>query len=191
AVLSIGSAPGVLATNPNVIGYYTSWQQETADVDFSKYTHVNLAFATPAQDGTISFGQKPSPTTVIGQIQAKNAKVLVSIGGWSGSKYFSALVKDTSASNPFITNIVNFVDTNKLDGIDIDWEFPGLAGNDGNSIDEANDTPNYLTFVTNLRAAFTSKFGASKKLITMAVRVQPFDVNGSPSTDVSGYMAVE
>ncbi|KAJ1896005.1 hypothetical protein LPJ81_004839, partial [Coemansia sp. IMI 209127] len=153
AISSLGIAPGVLAAKPNVVGYYSSLAQQ---VDFSKYTHINLAFAIPAQDGTISFDQTVSLPTIVGQIQAKNAKAIVSIGGWSGSKYFSTFVKDTSASNPFITNIVNFVDSNKLDGIDIDWEYPGRAGNDGNVIDKVNDTPNYLKFVTNLRAAFTS-----------------------------------
>ncbi|KAJ1892836.1 hypothetical protein LPJ81_005480, partial [Coemansia sp. IMI 209127] len=191
AVFAFGVAPGVFAAEPNVVGYYASWaQQATAGVDFSKYTHINLAFGVPAQDGTISFDQTLSLPNIVGQIHGNNTKALVSIGGWTDSCYFSTLVKDTSASNPFITNIVNFVESNNLDGIDIDWEYPGRAGNDGNIIDEANDTPNYLKFVTNLRAAFTSKFGNGAKLITMAVRVQPFDVNGSPSSDVSGFAKV-
>ncbi|KAJ2864476.1 hypothetical protein GGI22_001712, partial [Coemansia erecta] len=191
AVFAFGIAPGVFAAEPNVVGYYASWaQQAIVGVDFSKYTHINLAFGVPAQDGTISFDPTVSLPNIVGQIHGNNTKALVSIGGWTDSCYFSKLVKDTSASNPFIKNIVNFVESNNLDGIDIDWEYPGRAGNDGNIIDEANDTPNYLVFVKNLRAAFTSKFGASKKLITMAVRVQPFDVNGSPSKDVSGFAKV-
>ncbi|KAJ1728907.1 hypothetical protein LPJ72_005243 [Coemansia sp. Benny D160-2] len=192
AVLGFGIASGVAGTGPNVVGYYSSWkQQETVGVDFSKYTHINLAFGIPAQDGrSISFDPTLSLPTIVGQIHGNGTKALVSIGGWSDSTYFSTLVKDTTAGNPFIASIVSFVESNGLDGIDIDWEYPGREGNAGNIIDEANDTPNYLKFVTNLRAAFTSKFGSGKKLITMAVRVQPFDVNGSPSTDVSGFAKV-
>ncbi|KAJ2514861.1 hypothetical protein H4217_005520 [Coemansia sp. RSA 1939] len=192
AVLGFGIASGVAATGPNVVGYYSSWkQQETVGVDFSKYTHINLAFGIPAQDGrSISFDPTLSLPNIVGQIHGNGTKALVSIGGWSDSTYFSTLVKNTSAGNPFIASIVSFVESNDLDGIDIDWEYPGREGNDGNVIDKANDTPNYLKFVTNLRAAFTTKFGSGKKLITMAVRVQPFDVNGSPSTDVSGFAKV-
>ncbi|KAJ1661843.1 hypothetical protein IW140_006384 [Coemansia sp. RSA 1813] len=191
AVFAFGIAPGVFGAEPNVVGYYASWnQQETVGVDFSKYTHINLAFGIPAKDGSISFDPTLSLPNIVGQIHGNGTKALVSLGGWTDSCYFSTLVKDTSASNPFITNIVNFVESNSLDGIDIDWEYPGRAGNDGNIIDEANDTPNYLKFVTNLRSAFTAKFGNGAKLITMAVRVQPFDVNGSPSSDVSGFAKV-
>ncbi|KAJ2881047.1 hypothetical protein FB639_002699, partial [Coemansia asiatica] len=74
------------------------------------------------------------------------------------------------------------VDQYRLDGIDIDWEYPGRLGLECNSIDEANDTPNYLKFVTELRSAFNTKYGVGKKLITMAVRAQPFDINGKPMT---------
>ncbi|KAJ2654417.1 hypothetical protein IWW48_006119 [Coemansia sp. RSA 1200] len=192
AVLGFGIASSVAATGPNVVGYYSSWkQQETVGVDFSKYTHINLAFGIPAQDGSsISFDPSLSLPNIVGQIHGNGTKALVSIGGWSDSKHFSTLVKDTSPGNPFISSIVSFVESNNLDGIDIDWEYPGREGNEGNVIDKANDTPNYLKFVTNLRAAFTTKFGSGKKLITMAVRVQPFDVNGSPSKDVSGFAKV-
>ncbi|KAJ1795705.1 hypothetical protein LPJ59_004191, partial [Coemansia sp. RSA 2399] len=119
-----------------------------------------------------------------------NTKALVSIGGWSDSTYFTKLVSDTTTGNPFIANIVSFVDTNSLDGIDIDWEYPGRAGDGCTNPDMANDTPNYLIFLTNLRTAFTAKFGAGKKIISMAVRVQPFDINGSPTNDVSGFAKV-
>ncbi|KAJ2555183.1 hypothetical protein EV175_002339 [Coemansia sp. RSA 1933] len=179
------------AASANIIGYYASWKQaQTVGVDFSKYTHINLAFGVPAQDGTISFDESLSLPTIISQIQGNNTKALVSLGGWSDSNYFTKLVSDTTTGNPFITNIVNFVDTNKLDGIDLDWEYPGRAGDGCNNPDLANDTPNYLIFLTNLRAAFTSKFGEGKKIISMAVRVQPFDVNGSPTNDVSGFAKV-
>jgi chitinase len=38
-----------------------------------------------------------------------------------------------------------------LDGIDIDWEYPGRQGAEGNSIN-SKDTPNFLSFLTILRA---------------------------------------
>ncbi|KAJ2721830.1 hypothetical protein GGI07_003713 [Coemansia sp. Benny D115] len=71
--------------------------------------------------------------------------------------------------------------------VDIDWEYPGRKGNECNVVDAANDTPNFLIFLKDLRAAFDTAFGAGKKLITLAVRVEPFDVDGAPSKDVSEF----
>ncbi|KAJ1986125.1 hypothetical protein GGI25_003513 [Coemansia spiralis] len=191
AMLAFGATRYALAAESRVIGYYASWkQQQSVGIDFSKYTHINLSFGVPAKDGSISFDKTLSLPDIIGQIHGNKTKVLVSLGGWSDSTYFTSLVSDTTATNPFITNIVKFVETNNLDGIDIDWEYPGGAGNGCNNPDLAKDTPNYLKFLQNLRAAFTSKFGAGKKLITMAVYLQPFVVNGTPITDVSEFAKV-
>ena len=55
-------------------------------------------------------------------------KILISIGGWTWSKNFSdATLTDTSRKN-FAESAVNIVAAYKLDGIDIDWEYPGMQG---------------------------------------------------------------
>lgn len=59
-----------------------------------------------------------------------------------------------------------------------------------NVVDETNDAPNYLTLLQELRAALDSNFGAGTKEITLAVRVQPFDVSGGFVTDMSAYAKV-
>ena len=71
------------------------------------------------------------------------------------------------------------VKTYNLDGIDLDWEYPGAAGDSSNFAPA--DSTNLATFLELLR----SKLGSSK-LITMAVGEQPFaGSNGSPLQDVS------
>ncbi|KAJ2232187.1 hypothetical protein H4R99_003147 [Coemansia sp. RSA 1722] len=125
-------------------------------------------------------------STVVKDIKAKNAKVLFSVGGWSYSRYFSAVMSDSTKQDKFVAGIEGFIDEYELDGIDIDWEFPGRLGLSCNTIDEANDTPNFLKFIQKLRTSLDDKYGKGKKLITMAVRVQPFDINGVPS-DVTEF----
>lgn len=69
----------------------------------------------------------------------------------------------------------------------------GLSSRQGagcNGVDTVNDAPNYLTLLQELRTALDSNFGAGTKEITLAVRVQPFDVNGGFVTDMSAYAKV-
>ncbi|KAJ1859922.1 hypothetical protein LPJ57_006828, partial [Coemansia sp. RSA 486] len=91
---------------------------------------------------------------------------------------------DTARAN-FLTSMTGLVETYSLDGLDIDWEYPGSTkGNKCNDVDAENDTPNFLLFLQDLRKELTDE-----KLITMAVRVEPFDVNGAPS-DVTEFAKV-
>ncbi|KAJ2796578.1 hypothetical protein H4R20_005486, partial [Coemansia guatemalensis] len=83
--------------------------------------------------------------------------------------------------------MTDYVKDKNLDGIDIDWEYPGRQGNTCNIVDAHNDAPNFLSFLKDLRGKFDSAFGNGKKLITLAVRVQPFDKQSSPMEDVSEF----
>ncbi|KAJ2830439.1 hypothetical protein IWW50_000283 [Coemansia erecta] len=173
------------------IGYYSTWTQKATEaVGFSKYTHVIIAFAEPHPDGTFAVADFDVPDAV-SKINKDGAHALVSIGGWSYSGNFSTIMATSDLRTAFAKNIVDYVELNKLAGIDIDWEFPGSnAGDEENTVDEANDTINYLTFLQELRKLLDSKFPNNRKLIMMAVGAQPFCVNGAPMTDLSEFAHV-
>ncbi|ORX64248.1 glycoside hydrolase [Linderina pennispora] len=99
-------------------------------------------------------------------------------------------MSNTATRTAFLNNMVSSVQTNNLDGVDIDWEYPGREGNTCNAYDPANDSKNFLSFLQDLRAKLDSTFGAGTKLITMAVRVQPFDGPNGPMKDVSAFAKV-
>lgn len=136
-----------------------------------------LAFGIPDSDFSIYFTQDDSVSIL--QKLVKNAhkhstKVVLSVGGWTGSAHFSDAVKTASNRETFATNLAALVTKYDLDGIDLDWEYPGTAGatDDYAAADSAN--------LTRLLKLLRSKLG-SKKLITMAVSVQPFiGSDGSP-----------
>ncbi|KAJ2421749.1 hypothetical protein GGF47_003854, partial [Coemansia sp. RSA 2524] len=55
-----------------VVGYYDITKQDEAkDVDFSQYTHVNLAFGAPNKDGSISFPLGISVADAVTTVQSK------------------------------------------------------------------------------------------------------------------------
>ncbi|KAJ2355441.1 hypothetical protein IWW50_004719, partial [Coemansia erecta] len=190
AGLVLGMATQAMA-GPRVIGYYAGWEKDqTNGVDLTKYTHVNIAFGIPIADGSITFVDKFNMTEAVAEIHASKAKASLSLGGWSGSYAFSDIMKCPSASDKFTTEIVNMMRANNLDGIDIDWEYPGQAGDTCNAVDEANDTPNYLKFLQNLRKTLDAEFPQEHKLLTMSVRVQPFAVDGAPMADVTDFASV-
>lgn len=174
-----------------VIGYYPSWKKQYADtVDLSLYTQVNFAFAIPAQDGSFSFDGEWFLSQVVSNLHSKGTKALVSIGGWTGSNLFSNIVKSPTTSNNLIQNIIRYIKKYNLDGVDLDWEYPGRLGDNCNVFDPQNDATNYLKFLQALRKQLDSTYGQRAKLLTLALRVQPFDGPNGPISDVSEYAKV-
>ena len=58
-----------------------------------------------------------------------------------------------------------------LSGLDIDWEYPGIAraggdGDEGNPV-KGDDKANYTSLLSELRAALDAHFGAGAKLLTV------------------------
>ncbi|KAJ9072586.1 hypothetical protein DSO57_1025966 [Entomophthora muscae] len=178
-----------------VVGYYAPWgQKEPWALPYNKITHLNYAFgslhthATPAKitfDDAVD-GLKLREVTQ--RAHANQAKVLISLGGWTGSQTFSTVVRNATLRAEFIHNAMRFVGKEYgLDGIDIDWEYPGRQGIRCNVVD-GNDSQNYLMLLKELRAALDVAFPNQHKLITGAVRTSPFDgADGRPMQDVSAF----
>jgi chitinase len=96
------------------------------------------------------------------ELKAKFPKlrINISLGGWTGSKYFSnaALTPESRAAS--VQSCVDQwikgdiagpgVAAGIFDGIDIDWEWPGSAGNDGNVI-RPEDKQNFTKLLAEYR----------------------------------------
>ncbi|KAJ1807921.1 hypothetical protein LPJ56_006168, partial [Coemansia sp. RSA 2599] len=66
---------------PTIVGYYPSWKAaQMADVDFTMYSHVNMAFGIPAADGSIAYDGLSTLQADADAIHQAGAKVLLSIG---------------------------------------------------------------------------------------------------------------
>ncbi|KAI9293868.1 hypothetical protein K502DRAFT_335530 [Neoconidiobolus thromboides FSU 785] len=168
-----------------IVGYFTDWtldQYPVSAIDFKKVTHINYAFSLfNDTDFKPKIETESTLKELIKRAHRCNTKVSISIGGWTGSKYFSPMAADNNKRKQFISNTVAFVDKFNLDGVDLDWEYPGRNGNDGNIV-SPKDTANYLLLLKDLRTALNNK------LLTAAVRVQPFDGPNGPLMNVREFV---
>ena len=150
---------------PQIIAYIFPRDRalQPGDVAATKLTRINYAFAN-IQDGRIVTGSpvdEANFATLVGlKQQNPSLQVLVSVGGWTWSGNFSDMVLTRQSRRRFIDSVVEFVDRYKLDGLDVDWEYPGMTGN-GNRF-RPEDKRNFTLVLKELRARFNveqSKLG--------------------------------
>jgi len=127
-------------------------------------THINFSFAKIDSDFetlTISSSKQKRLKQIVGLKQQKpSLKVLLSVGGW-GAGNFSEMAADETHRKNFCKNCLKAVQEYGLDGIDIDWEYPG-SGSAGISY-SSSDKANFTLLMKDLRETL-----GSDKLLTMA-----------------------
>ena len=101
-----------------------------------------------------------------------DTKILLSIGGWTECGYFSEMSLSCESRASFINSCLETIEAYPFfSGIDIDWEYPGVARS-GGSGDEGNpvlgdDKANYTLLLCELRGALDERFGPGVKLLTV------------------------
>ncbi|KAK1222182.1 hypothetical protein PQX77_014980 [Marasmius sp. AFHP31] len=168
--------------------WYPGWRADEfkpSEVSWSKYTHMTYAFAMPSENHTLSL-EKSNPSGLSGFVKAaqeNGVKAMVSLGGWTGSRFFSTAVGSAANRTNFVKIVTDFAVEHKLDGLDFDWEYPNRQGL-GCNIINANDTSNYILFLEELRAHPIGQ----KLILSSAVSLGPFnDASGNPSTDLTAF----
>ncbi len=81
----------------------------------------------------------------------RNLKVMIACGGWGGSGGFSEMSGNPETRKKFVESAYNFIREYRLDGMDIDWEYPGMPGIGNPYVPE--DKENFTALMAELRAA--------------------------------------
>lgn len=142
---------------PQIIAYLFPRDRvlQPADVAATKLTRINYAFAN-IKDGVIvaeSPADAPNFAMLAGlKQQNPSLQVLVSVGGWLWSGNFSDMALTPESRARFIDSAAAFIRQYKLDGLDIDWEFPGEVGA-GNRF-RPEDKEHYTLLLQALRRRF-------------------------------------
>ena len=82
-------------TSPLVMAYYPDWASfDPENIDFNRFDWIDFAFAVPDKNFNLTWDDPAAPDMLrrlITHAHAGNKKVKLSVGGWSGSKYVTAL----------------------------------------------------------------------------------------------------
>ena len=123
-----------------------------AAIGAEKLTHIFYAFAnvTPEGDVVLEYDEDPERLRTLVALKAKNPdlKVLLSVGGWGWSENFSDAALTEASRARFAETAVALVRAHQLDGLDIDWEYPGQRGEDNVFRDEDRETFTLLLAAT-------------------------------------------
>jgi chitinase len=146
------------------------------------------------------------------ELKAKNPnlKVVLSIGGWSYSKFWSKVAASDASRKKFVSSCVDMFLKGNLpvidgrggtgagagvfDGFDIDWEWPGTDnGLTGNIVDPANDGKNFVLLAKEFRSqldALTTTTG-EKYILSAFAPANPEDITTGHWNDPELFKAMD
>jgi len=145
-----------LSSNKKIIvGYVPGFRGalDQLSIDANKLTHINYAFVD-VQDNMAWLTNMETDTVnfrILNRLKEVNPdlRILISIGGWSWSGNFSDAVLTPGSRSTFAKTSVEIVANYDLDGVDIDWEYPGQIGD--NNVFRPEDKQNYTLMFKALR----------------------------------------
>lgn len=150
-LLLASAGAGAAPRRPYRIIGYVSRRTDIEHIDVAKLTHINYAFAKIHNDYAVfedaEAGANLARLTALKTVN-RDLKILLSIGGW-GAEWFSDAALTADSRCRFITSAVALMTKYDLDGLDIDWEYPGQAG-EGNRF-RTEDRTNFTLLLKELR----------------------------------------
>jgi GH18 family chitinase len=220
-----------------IVGYYPAWkwyarQQMVSPqtIKYDRYSVINYAFFKPLPDGSLTgtddwadenlllgkINWETTPkshypnTSIVDLAHKAGVKILISIGGWSESDLFPKIAADAQKRQKFASECTRLVVFYNLDGIDIDWEYPGYDEHKGTPADKQNftfllrgvrDSLSALTQQTGINYLLTGAFGASPDQMENiewnnvaplmdAINLMTYDFYGSFSAETGHHAAL-
>ncbi|MGE8341681.1 MAG: glycosyl hydrolase family 18 protein [Flavobacterium sp.] len=165
----------LVSAQKKVIAYVPNWIDLNAfssTIQYSKLTHINIAFENPDANGYLSFNS--GSNAIINAAHAQNVKVFVSLGGGSVSEggpirdnYFNLITPANRTA--FIQKIYDYVVAHNFDGVDVDLEGPAINGDYGGFV-----------------IALANKLHANGKLISAALS-EGYGGANVPSSTFAAY----
>ena len=137
-----------------IMAYYVppenNYHPELLPLD--ELTHIIFSF-TEVIDQEMKFKNPDFPEKLSMLVDQKkdhpHIKVMIACGGWGGSGGFSEMAASQENRKRFVDSVIRFINEYKLDGLDIDWEYPGMRGAGNPYLPE--DKENFTSLMRELR----------------------------------------
>lgn len=178
---------------PVVAGYV--FAQDAAlmpgQIDAHGLTRVNYAFAN-IKDGLMvtGFAKDAENYAYLTGLKKQNPSltVLVSVGGWLWSTNFSDVSLTAASRKRFIQSVMEFLNRYDVDGLDIDWEYPGMVGS-GHPF-RAEDGHNFTLLLAELRKRFNQETAKTQRrlYLTIAAGASPDFLQHTEMKKVQKYV---
>jgi len=182
-----------------VVGYVAGYRDfDFTKIQAEKLTHINYAFANVI-DGKVMFDTaniddtslKDEDLTALQRLKDvnPNLKILVSVGGWTWSGNFSDAALTEESRAVFAKSAADFVAKYRLDGIDIDWEYPNQIG--AGNIHREEDIENFTLLMKDVRAALDQLSSSENQkhfLLTIATGADSAYVSNTNLGEVAKYL---
>mgnify|MGYP004525764977 CR=1 FL=1 len=149
------------------VAYITSWNWQN-NIDAEKLTHINYAFGMVDANGKVSIAQSENLNKLTA-LREKNPdlKVLLSMQQVSQGD-FCKLAQTQEGRYNFAQTCKSIADSYGLDGIDVDWEYPGYNIQTG-ELTCSNCKSDFTELLKELRLAL-----GEEKLLTIACGVTEY-----------------
>ncbi|MYT42145.1 chitinase, partial [Streptomyces sp. SID5471] len=160
-----------------------------ADADYGRAFPAAQSVDGVADDG---WGKLRGNFNQLKKLKAKHPhlKVVMSLGGWTYSKFFSDAAATDASRKKFVASCVDVWIKGNLpayngaggpgtgagvfDGIDLDWEWPGAEGHPGNHY-SPNDKANLALLIKEFRRQLDA-LGGEHKLLTAFTPADPVKI---------------
>lgn len=202
--------------SPRVIAYLASWSVRrkglrVADIRGDRLTHIFYAFGHLSAEGRAALGDgcldagecgpggrgdaaQAAPGGNFAQLRRlkqrfPHLRVLISLGGWGGSRYFSDAAATPETRRTFAMSTIDLFFERfpgVFDGVDVDWEFPVAGGLPENRY-RPEDKRNFTLLLAEFRRQL-DRLGArqGRRLeLTIAASARPAEIANLEASELS------
>ena len=147
----------------DIIAYYTGDDKLINEYEVAKLDQIIFSFCH-LKDGKLSVDSPKDSITIKHLVSLKAAnpqlKIILSLGGWGGCEPCSSEFSTAEGRLKFSKSVKEVSDYFKVDGLDLDWEYPAIEGLPGHLFQPADKT-NFTELIKILRSTLGKKYELS------------------------------
>jgi chitinase len=156
-------APAQQKNNICITGYFAGNAQLLDSFPVEKLTHLIFSFGH-LQDNKLHISNAADTACIQKMVSFKEKypglKIILSLGGWGGCKDCSSVFATDAGRKEFAASVKVLMEYFHTDGIDLDWEYPAIAGYPGHPY-LADDKHNFTLLIQLLRRTMGKKYEIS------------------------------